>query len=168
MTRIGVALGLLTAVYLLVLGRASAWDVATGVAVAAAVLAGFRKFLRETAPGRPPLTAVRLLVRIAALPAFVLAVVVDIVHGTVRVAGVVLGLGAPPSPGIVEISVKDQSPRGAAVTALVTTMSPGSVLLELDTDRGVMQIQSIDAADPEAIRAQHADFYRRYQARVFP
>lgn len=166
--RTGIALGLLTAVYLLVLGRASAWDAATGVAVAAAVLAGFRRFLRETAPGRPRLTPGRLLVRAVAFPAFVLAVVGDILQGTLRVAGVVLGLGAPPSPGIVEIPVTGQSPRGAAVTALVTTMSPGSVLLELDTDRGVMRIQSIDAADPEAIRARHADFYRRYQAPVFP
>ncbi|HXH84445.1 MAG TPA: Na+/H+ antiporter subunit E [Candidatus Tectomicrobia bacterium] len=168
MIRAALGGGGLVAVYLLVLGRASAWDAVVGALVAASVLGGFRRFLRETAPGPPPAGVPELLGRAAALPVFVLAVVREIARGSARVAAVVLGVGAPASPGVVEIPLEGRTPRGVAVAALVTTMAPGSVLLDVDRRRNVMRIQTLDADDPDAVRRHEHDFYRRYQSRVFP
>jgi multisubunit Na+/H+ antiporter MnhE subunit len=55
-----------------------------------------------------------------------------------------------------------------AATALALTLSPGEVLVDIDRSRGVMLVHVIDAHDPDAVRARHDHFYRRYQRGVFP
>ena len=66
------------------------------------------------------------------------------------------------------IPVGDRTQTGVAVSALVATLSPGEVLVDVDRERGAMLIHVIDAGDPEATRRRHEDFYQRYQRRVFP
>jgi multisubunit Na+/H+ antiporter MnhE subunit len=42
------------------------------------------------------------------------------------------------------------------------------VVVELDEERGRMLLHVIDAGDPNAVRAEQLDSYRRRQRRVFP
>jgi multisubunit Na+/H+ antiporter MnhE subunit len=55
-----------------------------------------------------------------------------------------------------------------AVSALVTTLSPGSFLVDVDWTEGTMLIHVIEASDPDRVRADLETFYQRYQRRVFP
>jgi multisubunit Na+/H+ antiporter MnhE subunit len=123
-----------------------------------------RRFLLTGAP----LAGGVLLRRLIAFPLFALAVVRDIVVGTWQVAVVVLGLRPLRHPGIVAVPIGERSRLGVAVSALATTLSPGSFLVDVDWQERVMLIHVLDATDPDAIRDGLARFYRRYQRHVFP
>ena len=64
--------------------------------------------------------------------------------------------------------IGERSELGVAVTGLLIGLSPGSLLLDVDSERQAMLFHVIDARDPDAVRAQIDHFYQRYQRRVFP
>jgi multisubunit Na+/H+ antiporter MnhE subunit len=66
------------------------------------------------------------------------------------------------------VPIQGRSHRGIAVTALVTTLAPGSFFIGVDWERQVMLFHFLEAGDPDAIRNTMAHFYERYQSRVFP
>jgi multicomponent Na+:H+ antiporter subunit E len=154
---------LLAATYLLALASLDPLDAALAMLLAVAVLAGLRRFLFD----RPPLGALETGKRLLAFFPFAFAVIVEITRGTWRVALIVLGLQPLRRPGIVLIPVGERSPTGVAVTALAITLSPGELLVDIDTERDVMLIHVLDARDPDAVREHYANFYERYQRRVF-
>lgn len=164
MSRILLALALLTLVYALVLDSFHPLDLAAGALIGAAVLAGFRRFLLAS-PGLPAGELARRTVRLVPLA---LATVREISVGTWEVALVVLGLRPLRSPGIVVIPFEDRTPTGVSVTAMIATLSPGEFLVEIDWERREILMHVIDASDPDAVRAHHRRFYRRYQRPVFP
>jgi multisubunit Na+/H+ antiporter MnhE subunit len=63
--------------------------------------------------------------------------------------------GGPPAPA-------------TAASALFDSLSPGSVVVDIDTARGIMTIHVMDATDKEALRAERQDFYHRHQRRAIP
>jgi multicomponent Na+:H+ antiporter subunit E len=158
---LGVAL--LAAVYLLALGSAHPLDLAFGLALAAALSFGLRGRLQRPQGGGPSLAA-----RIAAAPVLLAAVAAEIARGTWDVALRVLHLRSVEHPGIVLVPIGERTELGVAVTGLLVGLSPGSLLLDVDSERRAMLFHVIDASDPDAVRAQLDRFYRRYQRRVFP
>jgi multisubunit Na+/H+ antiporter MnhE subunit len=149
----------------LTLASLDPWDVALGVGLAAGVLVWARRTLSSTPSA---IGAAVLVGRIARFPLFVGAVAREIVVGTWQVALVVVGVRRLSRPGIVAVPIGDRTPAGLAATALALTLSPGEVLVDIDRSRGVMLVHVIDAHDPDAVRARHDHFYRRYQRGVFP
>jgi multisubunit Na+/H+ antiporter MnhE subunit len=95
-----------------------------------------------------------------------MAIVWDVVKGTWEVALVVLHLRPLVRPGIVKVPIGERTPTGVAVTALVTTLSPGALLVEANDE--FMLLHVINASDPGAVRKDREDFYQRYQKKVFP
>jgi len=154
----------LVLVYVLVLASAGPWDAAIGTALAGALLWGTRGFLFGESPA-PPANPVR---RLAAFVPFATATLRDVLRGTWNVALVVLHLRPLRHPGIVAVPIGERTLLGVAVTALVDTLSPGSCLVDVDWERRTILLHVIDASDPDAIRAAHERFYRRYQRHVFP
>jgi multisubunit Na+/H+ antiporter MnhE subunit len=153
----------LTAVYALALASAAPADLATGAALASLALVLLGRRLPAGATGRPG----GLLRRAVAFPAFAVALLADVARGTRDVALRVLGL-RPLKPGIVLVPFGERSELGLAVSALASTLSPGSVLVDVDHQRRVLVMHVIDASDPDAFRSQQQRFYDRYQRRVFP
>jgi len=154
---------LLTLIYALVLGSFYPADLALGAVLSGVLLYALHPFVL---PGRTGSRGV--LWRVAGFFPFAAAVARDVAVGTWEVTLVTLHLRPLGRSGIVAVPVGERSEMGVAVSALVATLSPGEVLVDLDRGRGVMLIHVIDAADPEEIRRRHEDFYRRYQRRVFP
>lgn len=154
----------LTLLYALVLASFDLWDLVIGAALSAAVLLALRRFLFRNAAAPISDLPSRML---AALPLSA-AVLWEIVVGTWNVALVVLHLRPLAHPGIVAVPIEERTPLGVAVSALITTLSPGSFLVDVDWKRYVMLIHVLDASDPDAVRQAHQEFYRRYQRRVFP
>jgi multisubunit Na+/H+ antiporter MnhE subunit len=154
----------LAAVYCLTLVSADPADVAVGAALGGALSWLLGRRLRLGPGGRrPPLAS-----RIAWFPVLAGAVLADVLQGTWEVALRVLHLRPLRRPGIVRVPIGDRSERGVAVSALATTLSPGSVLVEVDHERGDLLLHVIDASEPDAVRARLQRFYDRYQRRVFP
>jgi multisubunit Na+/H+ antiporter MnhE subunit len=151
-------------IFVLTLASTDPVDLALGVTLGGALLLALGERLRLGPAGRlPPLAQ-----RVAWFPVFAGAVLADIVQGTWDVALRVLHLRRLERPGLVRVPIGERSERGVAVTALATTLSPGSVLLDVDWERGELVVHVIDASDPDGVRARLQRFYDRYQRRVFP
>ena len=164
MTRLVVPLVGLTLIYALTLSSADPVDLLMGAVLAMLLAAG----LRGRFPVAPRGAAPEFVGRVAWFPAFAAAVLADVALGTWDVALRVLHLRGAESPGIVRVPIGRRSDRGVAVSALATTLSPGSVLVEIDWQRREMLLHVIDATDPDRVRDRLQRFYDRYQRRVFP
>ena len=163
MTRIvsAVGLGLL---YVLTLASGNPVDLVTGVLLGIVLVILLRGRLR-LAPDPGVVTPTQ---RIVWFVPFVGAVLADILQGTWDVALRVLHLRRLERPGVVRIPIGARSEHGVAVAALATTLSPGSVLIDVDWERGDLLLHVIDASDPDQVRERLQRFYDRYQRRVFP
>lgn len=164
MLRFFVSLVLLTLIYAFVIASFDPLDLLTGALFSGVVLYVFRGHVF----GGPPKPLDRFFRRLAHLPLFLAASVWDISKGTFEVALVVLRFRALKRPGIVAVPIGERSSLGLAVSALETTLSPGTYLVDVDHERGVWLVHALDASDPEAVRRDREDFYRKYQRKVFP
>jgi multicomponent Na+:H+ antiporter subunit E len=158
----------LTAVYALTLGSAKALDLAFGTVLAVVLIAGTRRFVFPDDPDGIRAGRAGAVQRVLAFPPFAVRVALEVAHGTVEVALVVLGLRPLADPGLVAIPVGERTRAGVAVSALTASLSPGAVLINIDEERGEMLLHVLDARDPEAVRARHDELYARWQRRVFP
>ncbi len=159
MTRAFATLGL-AALYLGTLGTVAAADMVVALLVGAALA------YRSTPPATGDAWA--SLRKASALPRFLLGVVIEVLRGSAEMTLVVLGARDWRRQGLLEVELGDRTPLGVTVTALVTGLSPGSVVIEVDWQRRVMLVHVIDATDGDAVRRHIQAFYQRYQAPVFP
>ncbi len=156
-----IGLGLL---YSLTLASSDPVDFATGVLLGGTLMS----VLAKHRPIRAEESVTTLALRLAWFGIFAAAVLGDVVRGTWDVTLRVMHLRDVERPGIVRVPIGDRSERGAAISALATTLSPGSVLLDIDWERRDLLLHVIDASDPDGVRSRHQRFYERYQRRVFP
>jgi multicomponent Na+:H+ antiporter subunit E len=163
---------LLAGVYLLALASLDPLDVATAIVLGTVVLVTLHRILLTKEPvgaARPvEVESTGLFERIVRFPLFAAMVVWEITVGTWRVALVVAGVRELQRPGIVQIPIGERTPTGVATTALAITLSPGELLVDIDSERQVMLVHVIDARNPDAVRDHYARFYERYQRKVFP
>lgn len=152
----------LTATYAAIVESFAWGDLVTGAIISAAALALAPPWRAGDSPALP------LGRRIVAAVPFLAVVAVESVRGTLAMSAFVLGLRALPESGLVEIPIGGRSDLGVVVSAWALTLSPGSALIEIGRDRGVMVFHFADAGDPDAIRRRQADLYERYQRHVFP
>ena len=164
------AVVVLTLVYALALGSFHPWDLLIGASLSAALLFASRRFVfgADDATLRPVDPGLTLLGRVMAFVPFAVAVFREILVGNWEVTLVTLHLRPLVRPGIVAVLIGERTPTGVAVWAVVTGLPPGSFLVDVDRERGVVLIHVLDARDPQAYRDQQEDFYRRYQSKVFP
>jgi multisubunit Na+/H+ antiporter MnhE subunit len=148
----------LAAIYLLVLTSVAPGDLLIGGALGLAVA----YWLRPRRPRRRPrLPAEPAHVRIAAAAGVAADTASEMVRGSWRV--VRFCLGAPASPGIVEIPQGARSRVGVALWGVLTGEAPDEVPIEVDEGRGVLLVHLVDASDPAAVRARHARSGERQQ-----
>ncbi len=164
MTLTLLVLALLTAVYALALASVAVADLLFGALLGSGLLLLSRAV---TVPAQQP-SAMDLLGRVAAFLPLAVIVVRDIIVGTWQVALVVLGLRPLHAPGIVKVPIGNRSPVGVTVSSFVESLSPGSILIDIDWNERVMYFHFIDASAPDRVRARLQRFYERYQRRVFP
>ncbi|MFO7573422.1 MAG: Na+/H+ antiporter subunit E [Gaiellaceae bacterium] len=164
MNRVVLSVALLAIVYALALASFDPWDLALGIGASAVALLIFRRFLF----GENATSIDRLGARALGLPRLAWEVLMDMTLGTWRVASVVLHVRPLEHPGIVAIPLGDRSDLGVVVSAFAGTLSPGEYLVDIDWDERRLLMHVLDASDPDAVRAKFADFYERYQRRVFP
>lgn len=164
MARVVTVMLLSVLVYAAMIGGFDPWDLALATVLAGLTVYGFRgHLLRGDGP-----SARTLLRRLLFLPGLVGYVLWDIVRGTWQVARFSLRIAPLEHPGIVAIPLGDRTRFGATMSGFLTTISPGTFLVDFDWRDGVMLIHAIDASDPDAVRATHQSFYDRFQRHVFP
>ena len=146
----------LAAVYLLVLTSLHPWDIVAGVALGLAVAAALRPRRRAGAAALPVSRrgAVAMLAQTAA----------EMVRGSWRT--VRFCLGAEAAPGLVELPRGDRSPVEVAVWGVLTGEAPDEYPVDVDEERGVLVVHVLDAGDPDAVRARHAETHERLHGRL--
>lgn len=151
-------------VYALSIGSVHPWDLGLGAILGLAVVLAFRGFLfteQETALGV-------VLRRAAHFPYLMLGTVLDITRGTIDVARIVLSPRVRELGGFVDIPYGNRTHSGVVVSGLISTLSPGSVLIDIDPDARTWTMHVIDATDEEGVIAYEQEFYERYQRAVWP
>lgn len=151
---------LLSIVWLLALGEVSWGDLVVGLILSAGLLWLLGYHRSDRSPER-------LGSRVLRFWPFLFAAWREIVTGTWEVTAIVLGR-RPAQPGYVEVPIGARTLNGIVVTSWLTTLIPGSALVNTDDERGVMLFHVLDATDPEVFRSELDEFYERYQRHVFP
>ncbi len=164
MNRFLLSLACLVVVYLLVLASTAPWDIAIGVVIGGSLLLATQGYVFGGHLDPIP----SLGRRIVAFFPFALMVIWEILVGTWRVALIVLHLRPMRKPGIVPLPIGERTALGIAINSLVIALPPGSFMVDVDYEKQVMLIHVLDASDPEAVREEFQEFYRRYQRHVFP
>jgi multisubunit Na+/H+ antiporter MnhE subunit len=154
----------LTVVYALALASADPWDLGIGGALSVCVLLAFRRFIF---PKRESTFSLDMR-RIVHFPVLAVAAAANIVRGTMQVTRVVLGLASARSAGFVQIPQGDRTDTGVVVSGLLDTLSPGSVLVDIDAEARIWAIHALQADDADAVRAELNEFYERFQRPVWP
>jgi multisubunit Na+/H+ antiporter MnhE subunit len=169
MIRVLLALALLTAVYVATLATDDPLDIVVGAAIAAAVLAVSTRWTRRLhgpeALGDP---GPRGLGRAMAAIPFAGAVAAEVAIGTWQVSLIVLGIRPLRRPGLLELPIGERTPRGVAVFAMAIGLSPGTLLVDVDEERGVLVLHTIDLSDPAGLRVRLERLYTRWQRPVVP
>ena len=150
--------------YALTLASDDPVDLAMGMLLGLVLTLLLRRRMRPA----PAQHAASTIGRVLWAPVFAGAVLADVLRGAWDVSLRVLNLRRVEHPGLVRVPIGRRSERGIAVSALATTLSPGSVLIDIDRARGDLLLHVIDASDPDAVRERLQRFYDRYQRRVFP
>ena len=165
MTRFLVSLVLLTLFWALALTSFDPVDLLIGALLSAGLLFFLRRFLFSEGLSLPLRGLPRRLLGV--IP-YAVAVLLDVIRGTWEVTLVSLRLRPLRRPGIVAVPMGARSETGVAVTALAMTLSPGSVLVDIDWDRRILFFHFLDASDPDSLRQQQERMYDRWQRHVFP
>lgn len=155
---------LLGLVYVLMLGSLDPRDLLVGLVVGG-VLVWWQS--RGHAPAKS-LFAATFARRAVAFVPFVLTVFWQIVLGTWQMSLVVLRLRPADRGGIIAVPMRERSRNGVVIQGLMETLSPGSVVVDLDWEDRLMLIHVMDATDSVAQVEERQDFYDRYQKAVFP
>jgi multisubunit Na+/H+ antiporter MnhE subunit len=164
MTRVVTTVVMLTTIYLLALASVAPWDVVIGVILGGLVVATFHQFV-FSGPAQPPGEIARRAIR---FPAFAWATILDIVRGTVTMIRVVLSPDPARDIGFVKIPIGERSETGLAISGIANTLSPGTVMVDVDRAAGTWTMHSIDASDEDAVRESVEAFYDRHQRQVWP
>jgi len=164
MTRYVAAIAGLTLVYALALASFGPLDLLFGAVLSTALVFASRRFVFGDGPAEGP----SFLRRVVAFFPFALAVFWEVVVGTWEVTLVTLHLRPLRAPGIVAVPIGNKTPAGLAAWAVVTGLPPGSFFVDVDEERGVVLIHTIDASDPEEFRRRQEELYERYQSKVIP
>jgi multisubunit Na+/H+ antiporter MnhE subunit len=152
----------LAAIYLLVLTSTAPGDVLVGGLLAAGIVAAGRAVRR---PDRPP-AETSLARRLAGVPALLGGTLVDMVRASWQVGRCCLR-GRLPAPGLVSVPIGPRA-GSAAAWAVRVGLSPDTIVVEADEERGELLLHVLDARNPDAVRREQLDSYERRQRRVFP
>jgi multisubunit Na+/H+ antiporter MnhE subunit len=142
----------LAGAYLLVLTSVDPGDVAIAVVLGLAVAFALRT---------PPQLVLRS--RLGGAVGILLQTGAEMVRGTVRAAAFALGRGG--HPGLVEIPRDDRTPPEVAMWGVLTGESPDEIVVDVDEARDVLIVHTVDASDPDAVRARHAATHARWRGK---
>jgi multisubunit Na+/H+ antiporter MnhE subunit len=150
-----------TAIYLMVMTSVAAGDLLVGAALGLAVSLALRPPRAEGGTRRPVGTA-----RARAVAGMLWSTSAEVVRGTWRTAR--FCLGAPATPGLVEIPRGDRSDARVALWGVLTGEAPDEYPVDVDAARDVLLVHVLEAGEPDAVRARHAHADDRWQRTVVP
>jgi len=102
----------------------------------------------------------RRIARPGLAPGFAARVVWDMLIANWAVARRVVGPLAKLHPAFVEVPLDLRDPFAATVLGSIVSLTPGTVSIDVDRERWVLQLHALDAPDPDALIRE---IKRRYE-----
>ncbi|WP_431780883.1 Na+/H+ antiporter subunit E [Streptomyces chumphonensis] len=133
------------------------WVLLWGTPSAVVVVGGLLVSLAVTFAFRLPPVAHRSALRPVRLAALVLRLLADLVVSAVGVAVAAVRLGPRARAAVVEVPLAADSDLMITGTALLTTMTPGNLVLEIDRDRRLLYVHLLPVSGPAAARRRRED-----------
>ena len=131
----------LTLVWVLLWGNVGPITVLGGALVSLLVMTVF-PFPAVGWQGRfRPLAAVRLLATF----------LVDLLRASVQVAWLAIRPAAPPASAVIRVQLATRSEFLLTITAELISLVPGSLLIELDSRRGIIWLHLLDGSTPAKV-----------------
>ncbi|MGE3926035.1 MAG: Na+/H+ antiporter subunit E, partial [Lautropia sp.] len=96
-----------------------------------------------------------------ALARLIIIVIFDVIESNLAVAAGVLHLGRPPQPGFVVVPLAVRDANALAALAIITSVVPGTVWLELSIDRERLLLHVFDLPDAPAFISYYKSRYER-------
>lgn len=150
---------LLMAAWLALTGDASPANAAFGLALGWGAL-------RLAGPGRPfPADALRRLPAALSLAAFFAR---ELLVSNLRVMRAVLSPWSRLRPAIVAVPLDVRSDAGIALLANLVTLTPGTLAVDVSTDRGTLYVHALAAPDPDAVVREVKEGLERRVRRILP
>jgi len=97
--------------------------------------------------------------RIFGLTCFSIFYLREILLSNLRIAADILRGRPRIQPGIIALNVGHLSPRATVVVANLITMTPGTLSLDIDDDKGFLYVHCLYLQDPSATRASMQQDY---------
>jgi len=105
----------------------------------------------------------RRIARPGLVPGFAARVVWDMLIANWAVARRVVGPLAKLHPAFVEVPLDLRDPFAATVLGSIVSLTPGTVSIDVDRERWVLQLHALDAPDPDALIRE---IKQRYEAPI--
>ena len=102
-----------------------------------------------------------------ALYSFFILFVPDAVRSSIDMARRVMQPVIPMYPGIVSIPIRFRGSADALLLVNHVTLTPGSLVVEIDEEPGLLFLHTIDARDPDRIREQVQRLHREQLRRMY-
>ena len=93
----------------------------------------------------------RRIARPGLIPGFAARVAWDMLLANWAVARRVVGPVAKLSPAFIEVPLDLRDPFAATVLGSIVSLTPGTVSIDVDRERWVLQLHALDAPDPDAL-----------------
>jgi len=98
---------------------------------------------------------------------FAVRIVWDMLLANWAVARRVVGPVAKLHPAFVEVPLDLRDPFAATVLGSIVSLTPGTVSIDVDRERWVLQLHALDAPDPDALVRQIKQHYEQPIQEIF-
>jgi multicomponent Na+:H+ antiporter subunit E len=151
---------LFTLIYLALTSNLEPLNLLTGGIVGVVVLTLIRPPLESMSPRNYPSS-------ILGAGRYILILIYDLILSGIQIARLVLTPSLPIKPGIINIPSQCQSDLGAALSAHAITLTPGELVVEMDTDRN-MYTHVLDATQAPTYVHDAQEMRRELLDQIFP
>lgn len=110
---------------------------------------------------RPVVGPTRYHARVPKVAAFILYFLWQLVVANLRLARHVLTPREKITPGVVAVPLDARTDAEIVMLANLITLTPGTLSLDVSTDRRILYIHGVDLADPEGFRREIKDGLER-------
>ncbi|MBW6519131.1 MAG: Na+/H+ antiporter subunit E [ANME-2 cluster archaeon] len=98
---------------------------------------------------------------------YFIVLIVEITKASIMVSKIVISPKIDIKPGIIAIPLRTKTNGGITAIANTITLTPGTLTIDVADDRSVLYVHSIDASNPDSVRASIRDDLEKFVLEAF-
>ncbi|MCL7475124.1 MAG: Na+/H+ antiporter subunit E [Methanosarcinales archaeon] len=98
---------------------------------------------------------------------YFIVLIVEITKASIVVSKIVISPKIDIKPGIIAVPLRTKTNGGITAIANTITLTPGTLTIDVADDRSVLYVHSIDASNPDSVRASIRDDLEKFVLEAF-